>query len=311
MMHKKLTFLVFNQAGKPLQQKTISAKLIWFLGVSLVVCAAVVGWGAYDYYGLKKNQALADRLAEKLTCQTEALVQQRQAIQKYADDINRIKGKLSQVTELERKIRVIANLEGNDSQSGVFGIGGAFPEDLDARSELNQSPGSLIREINQHIDVLEKTAEEKKERLPVLMEKLEKERNLLLATPSIWPAKGWLASKFGYRSSPFAKAKDRVFHKGIDVSANIGTPIYATANGTVTFSGHRGSLGKMIVIDHGHGLVTKYAHNHKLLKKKGDTVKRGDHIALVGNTGRSTGPHVHYEVHLNGMPVNPLNYIFQ
>jgi len=96
----------------------------------------------------------------------------------------------------------------------------------------------------------------------------------------------------------------------VDIATRKGTPIVATADGVVTFAGAKALMGRMIVIDHGHGMVTRYAHISKALKKRGDAVKRGDTIALVGNTGRSTGSHLHYEVHLNGIPVNPATYIF-
>ncbi|MBU4415374.1 MAG: M23 family metallopeptidase, partial [Proteobacteria bacterium] len=140
-----------------------------------------------------------------------------------------------------------------------------------------------------------------------LFNNLEDQRNLLASTPAIRPTNGWISSKFGYRISPFTGFRE--FHKGLDIATRKGAPIVATADGVVTFVGVKGLIGKVIVIDHGHGMVTRYAHVHKALKKRGDVVKRGDTIALVGNTGRSTGSHLHYEVHLNGIPVNPAKYI--
>jgi murein DD-endopeptidase MepM/ murein hydrolase activator NlpD len=99
------------------------------------------------------------------------------------------------------------------------------------------------------------------------------------------------------------------FHEGLDIASRLNAPIRAAAHGTVKFSGWNGSYGKMMVIDHGYGTETRYAHINKLLKKVGDKVKKGETIALVGNTGRSTGPHLHYEVCLNGRAVNPQDYI--
>ena len=97
--------------------------------------------------------------------------------------------------------------------------------------------------------------------------------------------------------------------EGYDIASRQGTPLLATADGVVTYAGKKGLYGNFIVIDHGHGMITRYGHCHKLLKKRGDKVKRWDTIALMGSTGRSTGPHTHYEVHLNGIPVNPEKYI--
>ena len=117
-----------------------------------------------------------------------------------------------------------------------------------------------------------------------------------------------MASGYGWRVDPVYHI--RRFHEGMDFSAPIGTEIFATGNGTVTYSGWRQGYGQTIELNHGFGYTTRYAHCHKLIAKVGHKVKRGDVIALVGNTGKSTGPHVHYEVHFNGKPVDPRNFYF-
>ena len=130
----------------------------------------------------------------------------------------------------------------------------------------------------------------------------------LAATPSIMPTAGWLSSAFSrMRFHPILH--EARAHEGLDVSAPMGTPIEAPANGTVIQAEWEAGYGNTIVIDHGFGIVTKFAHASRLLVKVGAKVHRGDRIALVGNTGLSTGPHLHYEVHVNGRPVNPLRYI--
>ncbi|MCK5695337.1 MAG: M23 family metallopeptidase, partial [Desulfobacula sp.] len=116
-----------------------------------------------------------------------------------------------------------------------------------------------------------------------------------------------ITSKFGYRTSPFTGRRE--FHSGLDISNKSGTKIIATANGRISYAARKMYIGNLVVIDHGHGRVTKFGHLKKILVKQGQRVKRGDVIALLGNTGRSTGPHVHYEVRINGTPVNPLKYI--
>jgi murein DD-endopeptidase MepM/ murein hydrolase activator NlpD len=106
--------------------------------------------------------------------------------------------------------------------------------------------------------------------------------------------------------SPFTGR--RQFHRGLDIASHSGTPIISPADGVVTFTGRKGLMGNMLTLEHGYGMVTRYGHLKKILKKRGERVKRGETIALVGNTGRSTGPHLHYEVRLNGVAVNPTKY---
>ncbi|MBS0320847.1 MAG: M23 family metallopeptidase [Proteobacteria bacterium] len=118
---------------------------------------------------------------------------------------------------------------------------------------------------------------------------------------------GWYSSNFGYRIDPFTGLQ--TFHEGVDFPAEVGTPVVATASGKVIFADTHPEYGKMVEIDHGNGLTTRYAHASKLLVKEGDLVVRGQAIALVGTTGRSTGPHLHYEVRLNGAAQNPVRFL--
>jgi murein DD-endopeptidase MepM/ murein hydrolase activator NlpD len=136
---------------------------------------------------------------------------------------------------------------------------------------------------------------------------LSEARDLYMATPMGWPVKGWMSSKYGYRMHPTKKVRD--FHTGLDVSARPGTPIRTSADGIISFSGRSGANGNLVAIEHGFGYTTYYAHNKKNLVKEGDIVKRGDIIALVGSTGRSTGPHLHYEVWKSGKDINPMPYV--
>ena len=132
---------------------------------------------------------------------------------------------------------------------------------------------------------------------------------VLASIPSRPPAKGWLSSAFGVRESPFHKGEK--MHNGIDVAADVGTPVFATADGTVTFAGNNGGYGKYVRISHGLGISTRYAHNAELLVKRGQMVHRGDQIAVIGVTGRTTGPHVHYEVLVHEQPVDPEHFFFE
>src|SRR5690606_34799633 len=132
------------------------------------------------------------------------------------------------------------------------------------------------------------------------------QKAFLAALPTRKPAVGYFTSGFGIRKAPLGgKIK---MHEGLDIANHPGTPIKASADGTVTFAASKAGYGLTVVIDHGYGLQTWYAHTRKILVKHGARVKRGESIALLGNTGRSTGPHIHYEVRVNGTPVDPLSY---
>tara|TARA_B100001971_G_C18268036_1_gene596517 strand:- start:89292 stop:90377 length:1086 start_codon:yes stop_codon:yes gene_type:complete len=131
--------------------------------------------------------------------------------------------------------------------------------------------------------------------------------SILKSTPSILPSVGWITSYFGIRISPYSGG--RKMHEGLDVGAPFGTPIVAPADGIITFAGHKPGFGNFVQIDHGYGIETIYAHAQKVIAKNGQKINRGDLIAKVGSTGYSTGPHLHYEVRVNGIAVDPLYFI--
>jgi murein DD-endopeptidase MepM/ murein hydrolase activator NlpD len=146
-------------------------------------------------------------------------------------------------------------------------------------------------------------------RLRTVQVGVERRQALAAATPTIWPAQGWLTDAFGKRSDPFTGEQE--FHSGLDISTDRGQPVYATANGTVQSAGPAGAYGNMVTLDHGFGLVTRYAHLQACKVRSGEMVRRGDVIGLVGSTGRSTGDHVHYEVLANGQTLNPLRFLLE
>ena len=140
-----------------------------------------------------------------------------------------------------------------------------------------------------------------------LVEDLEDLRALEAALPSTWPGRGKLTSGFGWRKNPFGKTWK--FHAGIDIAGARGKPIYAAAPGVVVKAQYTDGYGRLVEIDHGYGISTFYAHCHALLVRKGAIVREGQQIATIGSTGRSTGPHLHFEVRLDGNPVDPMTYL--
>jgi biotin carboxyl carrier protein len=214
---------------------------------------------------------------------------------------------ITTISQRDARIRVLANLEPIDPQVQAAGIGGpAGASDLNlsgltgiARrsAEVRVDLGALIRRANLLASSFKEAADS-----------LALHSARLAATPSIMPTQGWLSSAFSaMRTHPILHMARP--HEGIDVSAPMGSPIEAPAAGVVTDAGWENGYGNTITINHGFGIVTKFAHASKLLVKTGQRVSRGQRIALVGNSGLATGPHLHYEVHVNGRPVNPLKYV--
>ncbi|MEK6450150.1 MULTISPECIES: M23 family metallopeptidase [unclassified Myroides] len=181
------------------------------------------------------------------------------------------------------------------------------------RSFVGLNNEKLLTETNMKIDQLTKQVAIQSESLDDIIKLAKKKEEFLASIPAIQPVKNEdlkrMASGYGYRSDPFTKIKK--FHAGMDFSAEIGTPIFATGNGKIIRANNELSgYGNLIEIDHGYGYLTRYAHLSKYNARAGQTVKRGDIIGYVGSSGRSSGPHLHYEVHYLGNVVNPLNYYY-
>jgi murein DD-endopeptidase MepM/ murein hydrolase activator NlpD len=310
-MKKKISFVILGSSGAPAKQICTSKSSIYLFGVVLMSVFAAVGYIIYDYYNLKGAASQLENRELRITSQSEEIRHQRKQIQEFAGEINALKAKLLALNSFEKKIRIIANIEKPNGSEGLLGVGGSIPEDLDTQIPLREKHYSLMRNMHEQVEELDRASAGQQAELAALLKSLEDQQNLLASTPAIRPisrdVKSWTTSRFGYRIHPYTKRRE--FHKAYDIAARKGTPILATADGVVTYARKKGQYGNLIVIDHGHGMKTRYGHCQKFLKKRGDKVKRWEPIALMGNTGRSTGPHVHYEVHLNGMPVNPEKYI--
>ncbi|MBW1781660.1 MAG: M23 family metallopeptidase [Deltaproteobacteria bacterium] len=257
-------------------------------------------WMIQNYYGIR---AKVPRLAK---LQKENVLQKEQILH-MARRIDQFTLEMSELKKLDHKLKVMVNLETREGDERFRGVGGSDPVLLDPKKTMAKVDRDLVRAMHKSLDNLNVDMDSSKEDKTGLQKFLESQKILLASTPSIWPTKGWLSSRFGYRSSPFTGRKE--FHKGIDISTRMGAPIVASADGVVSFTGWDRGYGRVVVIKHGYGLKTKYAHLKKALVKRGQHVKRGETIALVGKSGRTTGSHLHYEVHLNGVPVNPIRYV--
>ena len=222
----------------------------------------------------------------KIAVQTEQYYEMKEKLGFYS----------SQFSELRTTIDALKKAEFDFRKIFALGTKDTILESMDT-----SDTGSMDMEL------VKKEIQKTMESVANIRDYLSEQRDVYRATPKGWPVKGYLSSKFGYRIHP--QRKTREFHTGLDIATKPGKPVMATADGIVSYSGWSGANGNLIVIEHGFGYSTGYAHNKKILVSIGQKVKRGDVIAYVGSTGRSTGPHVHYEVWIDRKPVNPKTYI--
>lgn len=254
----------------------------------------------------------------------------RQQVQVFKNKITTIESTLDRVKTFATRLKVITNIEdhGGLLQSlnqklpdAATNVGTApvpalattsatpaatsntlsTPDDLFLRREYDELE-QRCTDINQDALMVEQILQDQ-------YELLADQKSFLAALPTRRPAIGYFTSGFGVRKSPYG---GRIkMHEGLDIANRPGTPIKATADGVVTFSDVKAGYGQTVVIDHGYGLETWYGHTRKILVTRGQKVRRGDTVALLGNSGRSTGPHLHYEVRVRGIPWDPLQYILE
>jgi murein DD-endopeptidase MepM/ murein hydrolase activator NlpD len=210
----------------------------------------------------------------------------------------------AQLVRLDTVGERLAKLAGFKPQDLMFG---ERPGRGGAVSSLPSQDLSLS-DFTEQLELLTRQVDDRSDKLGILESLFAVDSAKKKLIPTMLPVEGgWYSSNFGWRIDPFTG--QRAFHEGIDVMAETGTPIYAAAGGVVIFAGRHPQYGNMIEIDHGNGLITRYAHASKLLVKVGDLVVRGVQIGKVGKTGRATGSHLHFEVRRHGAPVNPKRFL--
>jgi murein DD-endopeptidase MepM/ murein hydrolase activator NlpD len=209
---------------------------------------------------------------------------------------------MAELIEKEEQVRMVFGLPEVDPQIRELGVGGPMPEkSADADADLEQ-----LYLAETQLDKLLRQARFEKDNFEEIYSSLSDRKKTLDHTPSIRPSTGYLSCGFGMRVDPFTGR--RVLHRGVDLAADIGTPVHVTADGVVSKVKRDVGLGKLIEVNHGYGYKTVYAHLSRISVKRGQHLSRGELIGAVGNTGYSTGPHLHYEVHFQGRARNPLRY---
>ena len=222
-MKKKLTLLIFDATGTPVKQTTIPRMLFPMTAMIVMAAAIVLYLGVSDYLRLKNEVKDIHSLRTALRTQEELAVQHQSQIVSFSNKINSLNTKLAELGNFEQKIRIIANLEPSNDGSSIFGVGGSDPEDLDPSTMMEQDYQELVRDMHVEINEIDQASHNQQNSFSSIFSQLEGKRNLLAATPSIRPLKGWISSRFGYRESPFTGRRE--FHRGLDIATFAGSPI--------------------------------------------------------------------------------------
>lgn len=275
--------------------------LLFVLVATMLYAGYQWGRGQQQVNTEQMTQRWQQELQRQKQALSEARRQARDALDALAMRLGRMQARIMRLDAMGQRITDLAGLEkGEFDFSRVPAQGG--PVD-DARAS-----SMALDDVLWNMDILARQLDDRERQLGVL-ESMLMNRNLADAIrPSGRPvAKGWLSSRFGKRADPFSGKQ--VWHEGVDFAGQEGSDVLAVAAGVVTWAAKRYGYGKLVEINHGNGFVTRYGHNKKLLVEVGDTVSKGQVVALMGSTGRSTGPHVHYEVLYKGKPVDPARYV--
>ena len=277
----------------------------------LILSISLAGWAGYSTNALHAENEL-------YRSQLKMADEKMQALENKAKTVEKISGQLQEL------VRTNGGTVPENTGMGTGGIGGASTvpdiaktagnkKEDDEKIAVSETPGELLKEMRRLDELLDKQI-----RLVVALRSefmnqaygaVSSVVNPTAETPNIWPVAGPISSYYGYRTSPGGIGS--TFHEGVDIAGDYGTPISATAAGTVTQAGWVGGYGYLVEVKHADGIVTRYGHNSAVLVYEGQHVDQGSMIALMGSTGNSTGPHCHYEVRIHGEAVDPMYFLPQ
>jgi murein DD-endopeptidase MepM/ murein hydrolase activator NlpD len=288
LANNTFTVIVVPDDNAEVRRYRVHKSLLRQVAAVAGLLGALVAAGTIHYFVVSRDAAENQYLREEnLTLQ--------QQLKTIRERIEHIGTTLDRVERFDQKLRALTLLP--DPQRNLA-VGATEP---------NHSVNPVG--LSSRLDRLSAEATRQEQSLKELQAYFQTQRARLASSPSIWPARGWVTSDFGNRLDPYTA--DRAMHQGLDIAAPFGKDVVSPSDGTVVFSGLEDSYGKVLVIDHGYGVKTRYGHLAQIDVKPGERVSRGQKIGTVGNTGRSTGPHLHYEVRVNGVAENPRKFILE
>lgn len=298
MLSKKYSIIIIPGSNENVINKQFSRGFIISLFViAIMFCAA----SAYFAIGFLNSSIDGRRMAE-LTTENGILASK---ITEMENTVYSLRGEMSGIIEKDDNIRLIFDLPLIDPDLREVGVGGEAVNYPPINSELGQRTWL----IEDDIEKIQRQLEFENASFEQLLSAVEDKKSILDHTPTIRPCDGILSRGFGMHNDPFTGSFQP--HNGIDIAAAKDTPVLATAGGIVRYTGYQTKLGNTVVIDHGNGIRTYYGHLSKIMVRKGQKVSRRDLVGLVGSSGYSTGPHLHYEIRIRGGAVNPYKYIIR
>lgn len=323
--NKTFTLIVMTDGGAQLRKLRVNGKLVnWVVG-GVAALVGVLAIALTVSVLIPREANVADLLA-KIEGQEKDGQELRDKLGEANGDVKQLQSKvasvstsLNKVTEYANRLRRFTHLSDPDRNLALGPL--VAPEGEDDAAALATDPteeegvDAAARErrkmragiMARRMSKMDKEAVVTQKKLEILEKHFKDRQVVLKGTPSIWPTRGAFASGYGMRRDPIIGVY--AFHKGIDIMADTGSQVISPADGTVIFAANKGGYGLHILLDHGFGLKTRFGHLSKTQVEVGQKIKRGDPLGLVGSTGRSTGPHLHYEVLVGGVPQNPFRYI--
>jgi len=297
MVKRFFTVLILPDAASPARKFHIPQWALTAVSSVAVVATLFLAFFVYQFVTLNVRMLELKQLRQEVGDRTA-----------LAERVNQLEGELARLRDMDRKLRVVAGLDAGETAQAVLPQGGSELLSRNALMDaLRARTGRLMDWVNRDLEVLGREITSRERSFRELKKFLEEKRSLLASTPTIPPVRGLLTAGYGYRVSPFTGQRE--MHEALDIAAPHGTPIVATADGIVSFVGPLAAYGNVVFINHGNKFATFYAHTSRSAVREGQPVTRGSVIAYVGTTGRTTGPHVHYEVQVNGSALNPLKYM--
>ena len=293
----KQHILIYLTGNNPREISVSRFGFIFFMVIAGFLLLSIIAGSSYVGYKILAHNASESRIKSKTLQKTvETLQNELATAEAYLDSM----------VELNNSIRLYADMPQHNLSIENLGVGGRV------QMATPEKTGNVVEDLNSDIEFLSTKVSVELENYKQLYSDIQKYKDRLEYIPAITPVDAesyWISSNFGYRTDPITQR--RKFHAGIDLAANRGTPVYSSGKGKVIFAAYSyGGYGNVVKVDHGDGYVSIYAHLNKINVQKGQDIARGDQIGEVGSTGRSTGPHLHYEIQKDKKPINPVKYMW-